>query len=139
VLEMVGLWDRRSSKVSTYSGGMKRRLEIARGLLHHPKVLFLDEPTAGLDPDRSESFVTLIKGLHRELNLSVVMVTHDLDTLVSLSTRVTVLADQRLVIVGTLDEVVANQHPFIRNFFMGERGRRALEAVKQVRDVISMV
>ena len=73
--------------------------------------------------------------MHRELNLTVVMVTHDLDTLVALSTRVAVLCEQRLVIVGTLDAVVANPHPFICNFFMGERGRRALEAVKGVMSI----
>jgi phospholipid/cholesterol/gamma-HCH transport system ATP-binding protein len=66
------------------------------------------------------------------------MVTHDLDTLVSLSHRVAVLCDQKVEIVGTLDEVVANQHPFICNFFMGERGRRALEAVQSIKDIVSM-
>jgi phospholipid/cholesterol/gamma-HCH transport system ATP-binding protein len=138
-LDMVGIEPLHVTKMpADLSGGMVKRIALARALALEPELLFLDEPTAGLDPDRSESFVTLIKDLHRELNLSVVMVTHDLDTLVALSTRVAVLCEQRLVIVGTLDEVVGNPHPFICNFFMGERGRRALEAVKQVRDVISM-
>lgn len=132
-LEMVGIEPHHATKMpAELSGGMVKRIALARALALEPELLFLDEPTAGLDPDRSESFVTLIRELHHELNLTVVMVTHDLDTLVALSTRVAVLCEQRLVIVGTLDEVVANPDPFICNFFMGERGRRALEAVKTV-------
>ena len=73
----------------------------------------------------------LIQGLHRELNLTVVMITHDLDTLVALSDRIAVLADHKLVAVGPVTEVAANEHPFIRNFFQGERGRRAIEIWKQ--------
>ena len=111
---------------------MVKRIALARALALEPELLFLDEPTAGLDPDRSESFVKLIQELRRELGLTVVMVTHDLDTLVALSDRVAVLCEQRLVVVGTLNEVIANTHPFICNFFLGERGRRALEAVKDI-------
>jgi phospholipid/cholesterol/gamma-HCH transport system ATP-binding protein len=136
-LSMVGIEPLHATKMpAELSGGMIKRIALARALALEPELLFLDEPTAGLDPDRSESFVTLIQELHRELNLTVVMVTHDLDTLVALSHRIAVLCDQRLEFVGTLDEVVANPHPFIRNFFMGERGRRALEAVKAVKDVM---
>ncbi|HUO43307.1 MAG TPA: ATP-binding cassette domain-containing protein [Burkholderiales bacterium] len=132
-LEMVGIEPRHAAKMpSELSGGMIKRIALARAIALEPELLFLDEPTAGLDPDRSESFVKLIQELHRELDLTVVMVTHDLDTLVALSHRIAVLCEQRLVIVGTLDEVVANPHPFIGNFFMGERGRRALEAVKDM-------
>jgi phospholipid/cholesterol/gamma-HCH transport system ATP-binding protein len=132
-LEMVGIEGRHASKMpSDLSGGMVKRIGLARALSLEPELLFLDEPTAGLDPDRSESFVSLIKELRRELNLTVVMVTHDLDTLVALSDRVAVLCDQKLEIVGIMNEVVHNPHPFICNFFQGERGRRALEAVKGV-------
>ncbi|MGH8620366.1 MAG: ABC transporter ATP-binding protein [Burkholderiales bacterium] len=132
-LEMVGIEGRHASKMpSDLSGGMVKRIGLARALSLEPELLFLDEPTAGLDPDRSESFVTLIKELRRELHLTVVMVTHDLDTLVALSDRVAVLCDQKLEVVGTLSEVVHNPHPFICNFFQGERGRRALEAVHTV-------
>jgi phospholipid/cholesterol/gamma-HCH transport system ATP-binding protein len=129
-LRMVGIELRHALKVpAELSGGMVKRVALARALALEPELLFLDEPTAGLDPDRSESFVRLIEELRRGLGLTVVMVTHDLDTLVALSDRIAVLFDGRLVVVGTLREVVRSEHPFIVNFFLGERGRRALEAV----------
>ena len=132
-LEMVGIEAHHASKYpAQLSGGMVKRIALARALALEPELLFLDEPTAGLDPDRSESFVKLVQELRRELRLTVVMVTHDLDTLVALSDRVAVLCHAELVCVGKLAEVVHNPHPFIINFFQGERGRRALEAVRGV-------
>ncbi len=107
------------------SGGMIKRVGLARSLSLEPELLVLDEPTAGLDPDRSESFVKLIKTLGRELHLTAIMVTHDLDTLFTLADRVAVLAEQRIIAVGTVDEIAALPHPFIRNFFQGERADRA--------------
>jgi ABC-2 type transport system ATP-binding protein len=79
VLDMVGLWDRRASKVSTFSGGMKRRLEIARGLLHSPRVLFLDEPTIGLDPQTRSSIWNYIHELRQTENITIFMTTHYMD------------------------------------------------------------
>jgi phospholipid/cholesterol/gamma-HCH transport system ATP-binding protein len=129
-LEMVGIEAEHATKMpSDLSGGMVKRVALARALALEPELLFLDEPTAGLDPDRSESFVRLIEELRRELELTVVMVTHDLDTLISLSSRVAVLCDQHIVAIGTLREIVTNSHRFISNFFQGERGKRALMAV----------
>ncbi|HJW55355.1 MAG TPA: AAA family ATPase, partial [Burkholderiaceae bacterium] len=93
-------------------------------------LLFLDEPTAGLDPDLSDSFVSLIRALHRELHLTVVMVTHDLDTLFELSTRVAVLAEKHVIANGTPEEVIAMPHPFVKEFFLGDRGRRALDVLR---------
>jgi len=119
-------------KPAQLSGGMIKRIALARALALSPELLFLDEPTAGLDPDRSESFVSLIEELCKELNLTVVMVTHDLDTLVSLADRVAVLADQTLVALGGLRELLTEEHPFITNFFLGERGRRALDAMQDI-------
>jgi phospholipid/cholesterol/gamma-HCH transport system ATP-binding protein len=132
-LEMVGIEAQHARKMpAQLSGGMIKRIGLARALALDPELLFLDEPTAGLDPDRSESFVTLIQELRRELQLSVVMVTHDLDTLVALADRVAILCDQRLLAVGALREVSALDHPFVCNFFRGERGRRALEVLEDV-------
>lgn len=111
---------------SELSGGMVKRVALARALALEPELLLLDEPTAGLDPDRSETFVRLIRQLQRELGFSVVMVTHDLDTLAGLSNKMAVLADQHIVACGTPVEVMAVDHPFIRNFFCGERGFAAL-------------
>ncbi|HEX7649297.1 MAG TPA: ATP-binding cassette domain-containing protein [Noviherbaspirillum sp.] len=131
-LDMVGITPQDSLKMpADLSGGMIKRVALARALVMEPELLFLDEPTAGLDPDLSESFVSLIKSLHRELGLTVMMVTHDLDTLFALSTRIAVLADKRVIASGTPREVLRLEHPFIRQFFLGERGQRAVAVLKE--------
>ena len=128
-LQNVGIDGKHAAKMpAELSGGMVKRVALARALALEPELLFLDEPTAGLDPDRSESFVHLLRSLHRELCLTVVMVTHDLDTLVALSDRVAVLYEQKLIALGPVREVARHPHPFTSNFFQGERGRRAFEA-----------
>jgi len=129
-LDMAGIAPEHAQKMpSSLSGGMVKRVALARALALEPDILFLDEPTAGLDPDSSETFVRLIKSLHRELGLTVVMVTHDLDTLFALSSRIAVLADKQVIALGTTAEVIKHQHPFIQEFFLGARGLRALSAV----------
>jgi len=109
------------------SGGMVKRVSLARALALSPDLLILDEPTAGLDPDRSEGFVRLIKRLREHQRFAVVMVTHDLDTLFELTDRVAVLADQHIIACDTLAAVRGMDHKFVQNFFGGDRGRRALE------------
>jgi phospholipid/cholesterol/gamma-HCH transport system ATP-binding protein len=108
------------------SGGMVKRVALARALALEPELLLLDEPTAGLDPDRSAGFVRLIRALHRALGLTVVLVTHDLDTLAALATRVAVLSDGRILACGPLDEIMTVQDPFIERFFHSERSQAAL-------------
>lgn len=126
-LDSVGIAATHATKMpAELSGGMVKRIGLARAIALDPELLFLDEPTAGLDPDRSESFVKLIKSLCAELRLTVVMATHDLNTLVDLSDRVAMLADQRLVAIAPLRELIKLDNPFIRSFFLGERGRCAL-------------
>jgi len=126
-LDMAGIAPEHAGKMpSSLSGGMVKRVALARALALEPDVLFLDEPTAGLDPHSSETFVSLIQSLHQELGFTVVMVTHDLDTLFALSSRIAVLADRQVIAVGTIEEVIQYQHPFIKDFFLGARGRRAL-------------
>ena len=130
-LQMVGLKPTDAQKMpSELSGGMIKRVALARALAMDPPLLMLDEPTAGLDPDSSDAFVALLRSLHQELGLTVVMVTHDLDTLFELSTRVAVLADQRVIIAAPVPEVLAFDHPFIHHFFLGERGQRAMELLR---------
>lgn len=125
-LQMVGISPQDGLKMpADLSGGMIKRVALARALSLEPELLFLDEPTAGLDPDLSENFVALIRGLHQQMHLTVVMVTHDLDTLFSLSTQVAVLAEKHVIAVGTPEEIVTMPHPFIAQFFQGARGRRA--------------
>lgn len=127
-LAMVELLPRHAELMpSELSGGMIKRVALARALALEPELLLLDEPTSGLDPVRSANFVKLIRQLVDELGLTVVLVTHDLDTLAGLSAKVAVLAEQRILTVGHLDEVMHFDHPFIREFFLGERKERAQE------------
>lgn len=133
-LDSVGIAASHATKMpAELSGGMVKRVALARAIALDPELLFLDEPTAGLDPDRSESFVKLIKSLRAELCLTVVMATHDINTLVDLSDRVAVLADQRLVGIAPLKELIKLDNPFIRSFFLGERGRCALASAEGLR------
>ncbi|WP_150699177.1 ABC transporter ATP-binding protein [Pandoraea terrae] len=133
-LEMVGLSCRHASRLpSELSGGMVKRVGIARAIALEPELLFLDEPTAGLDPEASDEFVAMVRGLHRSLGLTVVMVTHDLDTMVMLSTSVAVLADRKVLVNAPVEDVVRVDHPFIRAYFLGERGRRSLQALPAAR------
>lgn len=126
-LRMAGLQPQDADKMpADLSGGMTKRAALARALVLDPPLLLLDEPTAGLDPPSADGFVDLLRSLHRDLRLTVVMVTHDLDTLFALSTRVAVLADQHVVATGHPHAVAASDHPFIHAFFGGERGRRAM-------------
>ncbi len=127
-LAMVGLpADAGVKYPSQLSGGMKKRAGLARALALDPELLFLDEPTAGLDPIAANQFDELIASLKSSLNLTVFMVTHDLDSLVAICDRIAVLVDKH-VVVGTLDELMKNDHPWIHEYFRGPRGRSALAA-----------
>jgi phospholipid/cholesterol/gamma-HCH transport system ATP-binding protein len=131
-LQMVGLKPDDADKMpADLSGGMIKRVALARALIMDPPLLLLDEPTSGLDPESSDGFVTLLRSLHRDLELTVIMVTHDLDTLFELSTRIAVLADKRVIVEGPPKEVIAFQHPFVQDFFLGERGQRAMELLRE--------
>ena len=126
-LGMVGLEADVAERVpAELSGGMLRRVALARALALEPELLLLDEPTAGLDPIAGQSFVELLIERHRELAFSAVIVTHDLDVMRDLCDHLAVLAEQRIVVVGTLDRVLQSEHPFVRSFFHGVRGQRDL-------------
>jgi phospholipid/cholesterol/gamma-HCH transport system ATP-binding protein len=120
--------DAGSKYPSQLSGGMNKRAGLARALALDPEIVFLDEPTAGLDPIGAENFDRLIVNLKNSLGLTVFMVTHDLDTLHATCDRVAVLAEKRVIAIGTLDEVRRSDHPWIQEYFSGPRGRAALSA-----------
>ena len=110
------------------SGGMVKRAGLARALALDPELLFLDEPTAGLDPIAAQNFDELILSLRDKLELTVFLITHDLDTLYAICDRVAVLADRKVVAVGTIEQLLALDHPWIQEYFNGPRGRAAAAA-----------
>ncbi len=113
-------------KPSDLSGGMRKRAALARALALDPELLFLDEPTAGLDPIGAAKFDELVKSLSTSLGLTVFLVTHDLDTLVSICDRIAVLNNGKVLAIGPLDEVRKNPNPWIQEYFSGPRGRAAV-------------
>ena len=113
---------------SDLSGGMKKRAGLARALALDPSLLFLDEPTAGLDPIGASAFDELILGLREAMDLTVLMVTHDLDSLFRICDRVAVLVDKRIAIADSLPNVKAYNHPWVQEYFGGERARAATDA-----------
>lgn len=124
---LAGLPDHAGAKLpSELSGGMKKRAGLARALAMDPDILFLDEPTAGLDPIGASEFDTLILELSQALGLTVIMITHDLDTLHAICDRVAVIADKRIVANEPLSTLTRNPHPWIQEYFGGPRGRAVL-------------
>ena len=130
-LQMVGMDPSHAHKMPAgLSGGMVKRVALARALVMDPPLLLLDEPTAGLDPDRSDAFCVLLRSLHQELGLTVIMVTHDLDTIFEISTRIAVVAEKHVIVDAEPREVLDHPHPFVKTFFLGGRGQRALELLR---------
>ena len=113
---------------SELSGGMRKRAGLARALALDPELLFLDEPTAGLDPIGAQAFDELIRNLRERLGLTVFLITHDLDTLYAICDRVAVLADHQVIAIDTIDRLLKLDHPWIQEYFNGPRGRAAASA-----------
>ena len=123
-VRLVGLSPEAAAKYpAQLSGGMVKRAALARALALDPRLLFLDEPTSGLDPIAAAAFDDLVMGLQRELALTIVMITHDLDSIFRTCNRVGVIVDKKMV-AGTLQEIVQHPHPWIRSYFHGDRARR---------------
>ena len=114
------------SRPGDLSGGMRKRAALARALALDPELLFLDEPTAGLDPIGAARFDELVRSLSDSLGLTIFLVTHDLDTLAATCDRIAVLSDGKVLAIGTLDEVRKNPNPWIQEYFSGPRGRAAV-------------
>ena len=128
-IAMVGLKpESHHLKPAELSGGMRKRVGLARALALDPELLFLDEPTAGLDPIGAGAFDELIRRLSDDLGLTVFMITHDLDSLYAITDKVAVVADKRIVAKATVQELERSDHPWIREYFLGPRGRAADKA-----------
>lgn len=126
---LVGLPPEAGAKYpSELSGGMRKRAGLARALSLDPEIVFLDEPTAGLDPIGAADFDLLIKRLQETLGLTVFMVTHDLDSLYAICDRIAVLAEKRVMVAGPISELLTHPHPWIKEYFHGPRGRAAVAA-----------
>lgn len=127
-LRMAGLAADADDKLpSELSGGMRKRAGLARALALEPELLFLDEPTAGLDPIGAAAFDQLLLSLKQALGLTVFLITHDLDTLYAICDRIAVIGEQRVLAIGTVAEVERHEHPWIREYFHGPRARAARE------------
>ncbi len=128
-IAMVGLKpEAHHLKPAELSGGMRKRVGLARALALDPELLFLDEPTAGLDPIGAAAFDSLIRQLSDDLGLTVFMITHDLDSLYAITDKVAVLAEKGIVAKATVQELERSDHPWIREYFLGPRGRAADKA-----------
>jgi len=128
-IAMVGLKpEAHHLKPAELSGGMRKRVGLARALALDPELLFLDEPTAGLDPIGAAAFDELIRNLSDDLGLTVFMITHDLDSLYAITDKVAVLADKRVVAKAPVRELEKSDHPWIREYFLGPRGRAGARA-----------
>lgn len=125
-IRLAGLQARDGSKYpSDLSGGMRKRAALARALALDPELLFLDEPTAGLDPITAAAFDQLVRSLQRALGLTVFLVTHDVDTLHATCDRIVVLGEKKVLAIGTIPELRQIDHPWIQEYFSGPRGRAA--------------
>lgn len=130
-VRMVGLEEVAHSKFpSELSGGMRKRAGFARAIALDPEIVFLDEPTAGLDPIGAAAFDTLIRKLQTTLGLTVFLVTHDLDSLHAICDRIAVLAEKKVLAVGTMAELMEVDHPWVHEYFHGPRARAALKTEK---------
>ncbi len=128
-ISMSGLpWKAGDNYPAELSGGMRKRAGLARALALDPEVVFLDEPTAGLDPIGASAFDTLIRALSQQLGLTVFLVTHDLDTLHATCDRIAVLAEKRVLVTGTMSEMLQVDHPWVHEYFHGPRARAAMDA-----------
>lgn len=126
-VSMAGLpWNANDKYPSDLSGGMRKRAGLARALALDPEILFLDEPTAGLDPIGADAFDRLIVELRNALDLSVFLVTHDLDTLHACCDRIAVLAEKKVLVSGTMAEMLRVDHPWVHEYFHGPRARAAM-------------
>ena len=122
-LDLVGLTPHRDKCLREFSKGMLQRIGLAQALLNEPDLIFLDEPTSGLDPIGAAEFDELIRTLQRTLGLSVFMVTHDLDSLHAVCDRIAVLSEGRVIATGSIDAMLASEHPWLKSYFRGKRGR----------------
>jgi phospholipid/cholesterol/gamma-HCH transport system ATP-binding protein len=125
---MVGLDPEDGDKFpAALSGGMTKRVALARALALDPDIVFLDEPTSGLDPIAAGEFDALIRTLHRTLNITVFMITHDLESLRNVCDRVAALADGKIAAIGSIKTMLECEHPWVKAYFRGDRGRSILQ------------
>ena len=132
-LALVGMRGVEHLMTSMLSGGMRKRVGLARAIAMDPEIVFYDEPTAGLDPIAATEFDELITYLHDNLDLTIMMITHDVDSMFGICDRIAVLVDGR-VVVGTVDEILQSDHRWIRSYFGVARAQRARHVVRDIRN-----